>query len=239
MFDRQAVWSNWTAKYGQCAIAVWKFNGESLARPGGDPRTLDTVTTDDPDLVNGVPNIPSTLYFTDVVEGATILGYGAVTEHRIQQLGFEHFKHVATQVIFTSSTDFMQAHIRFAESEDAYPRVGEGTWIKISMLLPGDTTEQNITACCLNPSFGTPRGQVLFLVLGKNIQFFEEKHLLSTDTDNWINCSAQIVEDHASIKRKPEAQKFWPIFLNQHPRDLQETYPFEGIDPGLVDRKTT
>ena len=136
----------------------------------------------------------------------------------------------------------VQAHVRFRATNDAqYPRLPEGSLIKIVINIPGITYAKQISAFSISSVYGQPRGQVLLLVVGGGLKIFKEKGLLTDGaTTNWINCTVKVPNDQPNIKRQisalqelhssQSAKKYLPVFLNQKPDNLLVTKPLAGVD---------
>lgn len=265
MFSRDMVSQNWSVLPKSDPILVVSPQGDPVAIFNArdeahaedvkeevhveDEAQVEVEGLVHPNTVVGIPEIPAKAYFVDAIEGATALGYGIAIDQRLADINYERLQHTPHKVAFTPVGSAVQAHLIFRHlfEEGARPRLPEGTFVKIVFRIQGEEKTQKVTAFTISSALGQARGNVLLLVIGRPLMYFTENGLASTDDTKWIECNLQVRSDMGALKRMVSsleefkrndvAKKFLPVFLNQRPRDLPPTCPFEDLDKDLITRK--
>ncbi|KAL8893970.1 MAG: hypothetical protein Q9192_004743 [Flavoplaca navasiana] len=265
MFDRKQIKDRWAVE-DVGTITIKRLDGTPI-KPW-TPSSWNTTSFDDteakdaepkqvepvmkPIIYDEIPQIAALPAFLDVDEGATILGYGLMNEHRLSQINCENLKKAASKVAFDvigqGKEAMTLAHLSMKALADSetQPRLAEHQYLSIKFNAEGEEREQTVTAFSIPNSFCQPRGQIMLLVVAKPPAYFQEHGIDSSNKSaNWVECTIDVPSDEDNVKREisaleelvrhPDAQGFREAFLNQNPSTVQVANTFEYLDIDFVE----
>ncbi|KAL8890487.1 MAG: hypothetical protein Q9215_002348 [Flavoplaca cf. flavocitrina] len=266
MFDRKQIKDRWAVEDVE-TITVKRLDGTPIK--AWTPSSWNTTSSDDTEakdagpkqvepvmkqiIYDEIPPVAALPSFLDVDEGATILGYGLMNDHRLSQINCENLKKAVSKVAFDiigqGKEAITLAHLSMKALADSeiQPRLAEHQYLSIKFNAEGEERMQTVTAFSIPNSFCQQRGQIMLLVVGKPPAYFQEHSIDSSNkSTNWVECTIDMPSDEDNVRREisaleeltrhPDARGFRELFLNQNPRTALVANPFEYPDEEFIEK---